>query len=91
MSKEEGSWTYECEDCQELALIKGRCEEYRIKTIELKKKLKEANQLIDKLQQLNKANNVAAKEDLRKLERVANDQKAIIDNFRLMLKLGRIQ
>ncbi len=90
MTEEKGCWTYQCEECQELSLIKSRCEEYRIKTIELKKKLKEANREIDQLQRVNKANNVAAKEDVKRLQQLANDQKAIIDNFRLMLKLGTI-
>ncbi len=87
MSNQQG-W---CEECQELNLIKARCEDYRLQTIELKRKLKEANVRIDLLERTNKANVVAAKEDVRKLKKLADDQRAIIDNFRLMLKVASIR
>ncbi len=88
---EKGRWTYQCEECQELEMIKRRCEDYRLQTIDLKRRLKEANQTIDKLQRINKDNNVAAKDDVRQLQRLVNDQKGVIDNFRLMLKLQTIK
>lgn len=87
----EKGWFPECEQCQELSIIKGRCETYRLQTIELKRKLKEANVQIDQLQKINKANNQAAKEDVQKLQQLVKDQNMVIENCRLMLKLGKIK
>lgn len=62
------------------------CEQCR----QLKKQIKQKNIEIDKLHRINKANNVAAMDDVKKLQSLVNDQKTIIDNFRLLLKIGQI-